>query len=81
MYNATLKILDKEYKSSGETLEEMFAGFPFKKYTDIKTRAYLTITKEDQTFERWFNAILIRRILFNKLVQPVWIKMIKEVIK
>ena len=80
MYKATLKILDKEYKSSGETLEEMFAGFPFKKYTEIKTRVYLTITNKKQTFERWFNAILIRKILFNKIVQPFWIKMIEDVI-
>jgi len=80
MYKATLKILDKEYKSSGETLEKMFNGFPFKKYTEIKTKAYLTVTNKDQVFERWFNAILIRRILFNKLVQPLWIKIIKQVI-
>lgn len=80
MYKATLKLLDKEYKSSGKTLEEMFDGFPFKKYTEIKSRAYLTITNKDQVFERWFNAILIRRILFNKLAQPVWVKMIKDVI-
>lgn len=80
MYKATLKVLDKEYKSAGHTLEELFDDFPFEKYTDIKSRVYLTVMNEGQVFERWFNAILIRKIIFNKLAQQTWVKMIKDVI-
>jgi len=80
MYKAIIKILDKEYKSKGETLEVVFDGFPFAKWSEVRVRGYLTVFNGKKKYERFANALFLRRLLFNKLSQKIKIKMIKDVI-
>jgi hypothetical protein len=80
MYKAIIKILDQEFESKGETLEKVFDGFPFKKWSEVKTRGYLTVLNGDKKYERFANALFLRQLLFNKLSQKIKIKLIKDVI-
>ena len=80
MYKAIIKILDKEYESEGETLEEVFDHFPFKKWSEVKVKGYLIVFNGEKKYERFANALFLRQLLFNKLSQKVKIKMIKDVI-
>ena len=69
-YKVTIDIMGKEHKSEGKTLLEALDGFKLK-WTEIKTRGYLKVTKGNLEYEKMMFPPQLRRVIMNKIARSV----------
>ena len=76
MYKATLKLGDKELKSSGETLLEAFDKLKIGEYP--KEIGKLTVEKGDKKVVKTFNIVKLKRFALNPITRGIWAKLLSS---
>jgi hypothetical protein len=73
-------VLGTKWKETGDTVLDALQSFKMD-FSEIKGNGMIKVTTVDKELVKRFNAVMLRRILTNKMIKAHWAKNLEMLIK